>query len=566
MKFPNRPRLLRGLILFYCLCAAVLLAACRQTPAVTTAESLTVTIVADGQRETITATAPTVREALTAAGVTLGDLDEIDPPLFTPLTDDLTITIVRVSESLELIQQTIPFERKLVRSESMEEDDPPRIVQAGRPGLQETTWRIVYRDGLEAERFPTTTVVVEPATDEIVMVGIGAARDNVTFQGTIAYISNGTAVLLRGNTGFPSQIDTGGRLDGRVFSLSPDGSRLLYTRSDSDNGRFNNSLWVVSTASGAAPQPLGVENVLWAGWNPARSSAPQIAYSTALPTDAPPGWEANNDLWLGELPADSGDPFTPERLIETYPATYGWWGGGYAWSPDGRTIAYSFADEVGVINVDPAAGPVAHTPLQSFTEYNTLANWVWVPTLTWSPDGRFLAFTNHSGDDPDDGRFDSWVIDTRSGVSGRFVQQTGMWGHLRWSAGDGVPDGQIAFLRAIDPLDSQRSNYTLWLMDQDGSNARQIYPPAGENSRFPLAPDFMAWGPDGQQIVFVFNDDLFLLNLLDGGITRITQDDALVSHPTWAPYGAGLTAPTPAPAPDPQPQPTRPGQTPPDDA
>lgn len=544
----------------------LLLAACQQSPAADAQPtSRTVTIEVDGRSQTITTAASTVREALAEAGVTLGELDEVEPPPFTPLENDLTITVARVSESLEVIQQTIPFERKLVRSESMDEDDPPRILQAGEPGLQETTWRIVYRDGLEVERFPTNTVVVEQPQDEIVMIGIGAARSNVTFDGLIAYMSNNTAVLLRGETAFPTQLDTGGRLDGRVFSLSPDGGHLLYTRTISDTTTFSNSLWVVSTAPGAEPRPLGVENVLWAGWNPARTELLQIAYTTARPTDAPPGWEANNDLWLGDVARSEEADFEPEQVIDAYPATYGWWGGNYAWSPNGRTIAYSFADEVGIINVDDD-GPIAHTPLTTFTEFNTLSNWVWVPTLTWSPDGRFLAATLHGSDDPQAMQFDSWVIDTQSGAAGEFVRQSGMWGHLNWTSvnENGIPNGQIAFLRAIDPVDSQRSNYTLWLMDQDGSNARQIYPPVGENSRFPLSPDFMAWGPNGQNIALIFDDDLYLLNLTAGTANRVTQDDAITGHPTWAPYGAALTAPaalaTPTPPATAEPRATIPPQ------
>ena len=33
--------------------------------------------------------------------------------------------------------------------------------------------------------------------------------------------------------------------------------------------------------------------------------------------------------------------------------------------------------------------------LQTFSEYNTRADWVWVPTLTWSPDSRFVAAVVH---------------------------------------------------------------------------------------------------------------------------------------------------------------------------
>ena len=78
-------------------------------------------------------------------------------------------------------------------------------------------------------------------------------------------------------------------------------------------------------------------------------------------------------------------------------------------------------------------------------------------------------------------------------------------------------------------------------MDQDGSNARQIYPAANENSYFPRQQRFMAWGPTGTNIAFIYNKALYLYNLADGTARRLTDDDAINSHPTWAPYGTALT-------------------------
>ena len=503
-------------------------------------QPVTVQLIADGQELNLTSEAGNVRELLQEASVSVSEDDEVTPPLFTPLSEGMTVTIVRITESIEVIPQSIPFERKIVRSDDMEANDAPRIFP-GESGLQEVRVRIVYHDGIEQQRIPIDVTVVNPARDEIVMVGIGAVRDNLRFAGNLAYISDGTAVILRSSTLFPEQLNTGGPLDGRVFSLSPTGSHLLYTRTSTETVGFNNSLWVISTERGADPRPLNVSNILWADWNPARTDLLQIAYTTAISTSLPPGWEANNDLWLGDVLQNDAAPFRPEQVIESYPATFGWWGGNYAWSPQGQAIAYSYANEVGIINLDAPTLAEQRRQLQQFTEYNTLADWVWVPTLSWSSDGRFLAFTNHNSSDPEAQTFDSWVIDASSGLAGDFVPDAGMWAHLRWSPANAPTDSQIAFLRTTNPLDSQRSSYTLWLMDQDGSNGRQIYPATGENSNFPRDPNFMAWGPTGQDIAFVFNDGLFLLNLENNEAFRVTQDDARVSHPTWAPYGTAVT-------------------------
>jgi hypothetical protein len=529
------------------LIVALLFSACNQSiPENAERAPVTVQLTVDGQSHRLTSEKTTVRELLSEAGVSLGETDEISPPLFTPLEDDLAISVVRVTETTDKFLRSIPFERKIVRNESMDADAAPMILQGGKAGLEEETVRTVFRDGEESESWVTQVTLIEPAQDEIIMIGIGVARDNVTIPGVLAYSSDGAAVVLRGLTGFPEQLDTGDRLDGRVFTLAPTGSHLLYTRTSSSTVGFSNSLWVVGTERGAEPQSLGVDDVLWADWNPDRITPLQIAHSTANATGLPPGWEANNDLWILDLRLDEARPAPPEQLVEAYPATYGWWGGNYAWSPAGRYVAYAYANEVGLIDTESADEFDRHVRLQRFTEYNTSLDWVWVPTLDWSADGRFLAFTNHAGDDPDVMSFNSWVVDVERGVSGRFVEQAGMWGHLHWGPAIQVSQdgnrgsGHIAYLQSNDPANSLRSSYSLWLMDRDGSNRIQIFPPPGENSNFPREQQFMAWGPEGRYIAFVFNDALHMLDLETDESWRVTQDDAIVNHPTWAPYGQGI--------------------------
>ena len=520
----------------------LLLAGCAQpNVSQTGATAVPLTLQVDGQTFNLTTHTATVRELLAEAGVEVGELDEVDPPLFTPLTPEMSVRVVRVSETVEITEEVIPFERKFVRTDGMSADDPPQIVQAGQNGSKEITIRIVYRDGQEVSRIRTNEVTLVQPQDELVMIGIGANRGNVDFSGNLAIISGGTAVLMRGSTAVPETLNTGGNLDGRVFSLSPDGSQLLYTRILTESGSFGNSLWVIGTQRGARPQELGIENVLWADWNPNRLSPYQIAYTTANPVDQPPGWEANNDLWLANWSDDAEFLFEPTQFIDTYPALNGWWGGNYAWSPDGRLLAYAYANEVGVLDTFATENAFKRRQLQEFTAYNTLADWVWVPTLTWSPDGRFVALTNHGSDDDRTMEFNSWVFDIFSSLNVQLINQTGMWGHLHWVTNPN--QSSIAFLRTADPVDSLRSNYTLWLMDQDGSNARQIYPPLGENSAFPRDRQFMAWGPSGQDIAFIFADDLFIMNLDTLIATQITADDTPASQPTWAPYGLGLRVP-----------------------
>ena len=155
---------------------------------------INVTLNADGETYRLTTRTSNVRTLLVEAGVEVNDTDEVSPPLFTPLTDNMTINVVRVTESIEFIEESLPFDRKTVRNEAMDVDEPPVIIQSGQPGLQEITVRIVYHDGLEVERAFTQVTLVEPPQDEIVMIGVGAGLGALDFSGNIAYMNGGQAV------------------------------------------------------------------------------------------------------------------------------------------------------------------------------------------------------------------------------------------------------------------------------------------------------------------------------------------------------------------------------------
>ena len=516
--------------------------------------SHTVTIVADGQMVRLTTATTTVAAALAEAGIALNPADEIDPPgaMALPLAapgGETIITIVRVTETLETIPETIPFERRIVRTADMSPDDPPRIVQAGAPGLREVSLRIVYRDRLEVERWPTEVTIIEPPIHEIMMIGVGSDAAAMPLSGRLAYIDDGRAILLEGATDAPRQLAIDGALDGRVFQLSPAGDYLLYTIArESAAGGFRNELQVIATADAALPQPLQIENVLWAGWDPA-AALPRIAYTTARSTTQPPGWEANNDLWLLALPA-VGEQAAPVRLVETYPATFGWWGGDYAWSPDGTRLAYALADEVGLLAMPTAealTGPQATTPtepartvLHSFTAYDSGGDWAWLPGLSWSADGRFLAFTAYVAESD---RFDLRLIDTTTGEDTPIIEDVGIWSAAAWSP-PAAAAVQLATLRALDPGAGESAGYALWLADPQSDNAQRLFPPAGESGDFARTATYLAWGPDGDTLAFIFDDALHVLDLVGGDAFRAGLDDTTSSRPTWSPYGAATTPAT----------------------
>lgn len=498
-------------------------------------EQISVNLTVDGETRAIVTDTRTVGAFLRQTGVTLGELDKVRPLETASLQDGASVTVIRVTQATEVVTETIPFGTQILRDASIPPGTPIPI-QAGRNGERVTTYRITLEDGTEVKR----ELAGEPheirPTPEIVRVGIKDIFSNVPFTGTIAFVSNNNAFVMRETAGSRRPVTSEGDLDGLVFDLSPDGRWLIYTRAVTDT---LNELWLADTAL-ATPEAraLGVSGVLWAAWSPDGES---IAYSTAEPSSGPARWRAHNDLIT--LPVSDGVPGRARRIREEYTgATYPWWGTTFAWSPDGEHMAFADTDGVGVITMT-ARIPEA-TRLVTFTAFNARSTWAWVPAPSWSPDGQFVVFTLHGKSqagraDEDSERFDVYAVSRDGATLVRLFNPAGMWSEPRWSVNAAYP--LIVVGQPEEPFDSNQSRYSLLLIDRDGSNRRRVFPP-GDGLGLLGRPD-LAWSPDGTQLVVtyqtrpavggVYQGDLYLVDALTGEVQQLTTDGAIRS-PRWS--------------------------------
>jgi len=448
----------------------------------------------------------TVQQALYEANINLNPLDRTEPPEFTLLRQGTTIHVVRVTEEFEIEQVIIPYEQQLLRNESLPVDEEV-LIQKGKTGLQEITYRRLYEDGIEVTSGPIAvkSVTVEEPIAEIRMIGVQTPFAPIAIPGRIVYLRDGNVWMIEGNTANRKSILTTGDLDGRIFSLSSDGSWLLFTRRSDVEGRINN-LWAASLdieGGDILDQEqklidLEVANVIhFADWIP--GSTTKVIFSTVEPRTAPPGWQANNDLitltfstsgwttkWITLLEANSG-------------GVYGWWGTNFLWTGFGERLAYNRPDSIGI--VDYKNGTITTT--LEILPYQTHSDWAWVPGITWGPDGNVLYTTEHVSQpgaiSPEESQeFGLAAVLLGSGPSINLVSQTGMFAYPLASplqtqiAGD--IDYQIAFLQAISPEQSETSRYRLVVMDRDGSNRNPLFPPQESVGMDPQL-NWGAWSP-----------------------------------------------------------------------
>ncbi len=188
-----------------------------------------------------------VEYALNQSGITLGSLDRVEPTLFTSLNSSDKIKVTRVREEFETVQEVIPFDRQTVRTELLP-DGEIRISQPGENGLQEITFRRLYEDNVqEGDPSIVKSVVMVQPVPEIMLVGAQSPFAPLQISGKLAYISGGNAWLMDGSTANRRTVITSGDLDGRVFSISPNGDWLLFTRKSTKPADEEiNTLWVVN--------------------------------------------------------------------------------------------------------------------------------------------------------------------------------------------------------------------------------------------------------------------------------------------------------------------------------
>jgi len=521
----------RPILILYLLAFATLIVSCR-SPQVS--EQISVAIKADGKTQEVTiAAGSTVTQALQSAGIALGKLDRAEPPLYTVLSNGDKVKLTRVEEIFETAQVVIPFERQIVRNETLPEGET-RLVQAGVNGLEEISYRRILEDKVEISKASVKTVTLNDALPEIVMVGAQSSFTPLNIPGTIAYLSGGNAWVMESSTANRRVIVSTGDLDGRIFKLSPNGEYLIFTRKSKKVASEEiNTLWVVR-AKNLEPKPLWLQasNVIhFADWIPGTNS---VAYSTVEPRNTAPGWQANNDLYRVSVTGGS-----PRKMLDANSGgIYGWWGMSFAYTPDGR-LAYSRPDGIGLVDQD--GGYLK--PLLGITPLNTHSDWAWIPPIAWGADGQTLYYVAHapapapiaSEESP---FYDLSAVSFSNGVAVSMVDSTGMFSYpaASRSSWDGREKSyQVAYLQSIFIEQSGTSRYRLMVMDRDGSNSKALFPPTDANGIEPQTPIWAPASLEGQTgdfIAVTYQSNLWLIDSGNGKAYQVTGD-GLISAMDW---------------------------------
>jgi len=281
-----------------------------------------------------------------------------------------------------------------------------------------------------------------------------------------------------------------------------------------------------------APESLGT---------PASLPTPRLLNLGALMSLAPWGHIAFSSDRSGDwdvyvMPAQGGLPINLTR-------DPGW--DLYAsWSPDGRFIAFSSTRDA----PDPAH-PEANREI-----YVMAADGSQVRRLTfhpaadtapaWSPDGTRIAFVSNRHPINPDQVGDWWeiyAVDVRSGETVRLTSRNGYATDPAWS-----PDGRhLAYAFSTSPNWTCTTNWDIYVLDLTTLQEQRLTSHCGFDG-------YPRWSPDGRRMAFTRCDtmlfclfsrdnDIWTMNPDGTGQVNLTRDDAAQDYfPAWSPDGAHI--------------------------
>jgi len=314
-------------------------------------------------------------------------------------------------------------------------------------------------------------------------------------------VTTGACRLMKGNEAAVPEADV---YPFRITWLSP--TEFLYTA----DGQFRRATGGASRAIAFSatvmvrPQTYAKKKRDW------DSTAPKPVVGIGSPVLSPDGrkvaFRALNDIYVLTI-GGKAEPLTRDGFHKETPA----------WSPDGKTLAYS-SDRGGKLDIwlrDLATG--ADRQLTRLADAAVSAS--------WSNDGTMLAFLDQTGS--------VYTVEVATGAVQKIHGPLWEPGRPTWS-----PDGKVVALSAFKPYSARYREGLSEILTIERATGKATYAPVAEHRSIGTrGDDGPVWSPDGASIAFVLGSRLHTAPVdaagkIAGPIKALNQETT--DAPSWS--------------------------------
>ena len=143
---------------------------------ITLKKAVSVKLTSDGKTKDYPTKAKTVKEFLDEQKIKLGKDDEVSPKPDSEIKDGLKIVVKRVEYKEEKRTEKIKYETETTTDSSLPEGET-KVVQEGKEGKKEITYRVKYVDGKEDGKKKLSEKTTEEPVNEIIAEGTKQATE-----------------------------------------------------------------------------------------------------------------------------------------------------------------------------------------------------------------------------------------------------------------------------------------------------------------------------------------------------------------------------------------------------
>ncbi|OCA80664.1 hypothetical protein A8F94_23285 [Bacillus sp. FJAT-27225] len=134
-------------------------------------KALYLTLIDGNKKEQkVWSTSATVADFLTQQGITLKELDRVEPSLNEKVEQNAVIKVIRVEKVTDVVEEPIKF-AVVTKKDAKLAKGKEKVVQEGKPGLKNRKFEVVLENGKEISRKLVSESTVREKQDKIVAIG-----------------------------------------------------------------------------------------------------------------------------------------------------------------------------------------------------------------------------------------------------------------------------------------------------------------------------------------------------------------------------------------------------------